>query len=221
MTNKIKELGRNLRTLGKGDAFWDELDEEIRSHYEMAIDDMIAAGHSKEEATRLARIQFGNELNIKEECMDAWYIRHVSNFIRDLKGAVKQLRENKLYTSTVLTILALCIGLNASAFMGIYTTLISPYIYPDSHEVVVIGKQNKTLNKKIRSISIPDFLDIEEQATQFAAIGLIDDSIVDVKLTDKPEFTNVAYVTEGAFEAASVSPLLGRYINKQDLEHFA
>ena len=43
-----------------------EIDEELRSHLEMRAEDNMAQGMTKEEASRDARLRFGNPVALKE-----------------------------------------------------------------------------------------------------------------------------------------------------------
>ena len=54
------------------EARYTELDEEIRSHFAMAVRDRIARGESPDEAHAAARREFGNVAHVKEVTRDAW-----------------------------------------------------------------------------------------------------------------------------------------------------
>jgi hypothetical protein len=48
-----------------------EIEDELRSHLEMRIDDNIATGMSAEEARRDALLRFGNLSSTREQTMEA------------------------------------------------------------------------------------------------------------------------------------------------------
>jgi hypothetical protein len=43
-----------------------ELDEEIRAHFRMAVEERVACGESHEDAERAVRREFGNEARVRE-----------------------------------------------------------------------------------------------------------------------------------------------------------
>jgi ParB-like chromosome segregation protein Spo0J len=54
---------RNLWRQGRVDA---EIEEELRAHIEMAMEDGVRAGMTEEQARRAARVRFGNPVTVKE-----------------------------------------------------------------------------------------------------------------------------------------------------------
>jgi len=56
----------------------DEIDEEVRAHLQMAVQERIGRGESAEEAERNARREFGNELLIRETTREMWSLPSLS-----------------------------------------------------------------------------------------------------------------------------------------------
>ena len=65
---KVRSLLRNLFLSRRVDA---ELDQEVRSHLGMLIEENTRAGMSPEEAQRAARIELGGIEQVKEQVRDA------------------------------------------------------------------------------------------------------------------------------------------------------
>ena len=61
-----------LRWLFRRGRIEGDLDTEIRSHFEMAIAERIAAGEDPESARLAAINEFGNVLQAKEGARDVW-----------------------------------------------------------------------------------------------------------------------------------------------------
>ncbi|MEM6797723.1 MAG: permease prefix domain 1-containing protein, partial [Acidobacteriota bacterium] len=70
-----EDLAYRWRALTGRPRFEDELDEELRFHLEMEIEQRMAAGESRERATRAARLEFGAPEAVKESVRDAWGVR--------------------------------------------------------------------------------------------------------------------------------------------------
>jgi hypothetical protein len=49
----------------------DELDEELRFHFDRQVEKLMRSGMSEQEAKRTARLDFGGHEQIKEDCREA------------------------------------------------------------------------------------------------------------------------------------------------------
>src|ERR1051325_8353728 len=93
-----------------------ELDEEIRSHFSMAVADHIARGESPDDALAAVRREFGNVTHVKEVTREMWGAVWVDRLAQDLRYAVRSLRRAPVFASVAITTLALGIGVNTAMF---------------------------------------------------------------------------------------------------------
>src|SRR5579864_7434264 len=73
---------------------YDELSEEIREHLEEKIEDLVANGISREEATYAARREFGNVTLIEEDSREVWRWPTIENVFMDVRFGARMLRRN-------------------------------------------------------------------------------------------------------------------------------
>ena len=80
-----------LRALLRRGAVEQELDEELRFHFEQQVEKLVASGMAVEEARRQARLAIGGTEQIKEECRDARGARFAETVVQDLRFALRSL----------------------------------------------------------------------------------------------------------------------------------
>src|SRR5580698_7206038 len=115
-----------------------EIDEELRSHLEMRVEDNCASGMSREEARRDALLRFGNPTTIKEKVTAADAALGLDGFGADVRYAVRQLRRSPGFAWTSVAILALGIGACTAIFSAIKPNLLDSLPYPHAKQLMMI-----------------------------------------------------------------------------------
>src|SRR4029077_1439399 len=90
-------------------------------------------GMTEEEAKRRARLAFGGNEQIKEDCREARGTAFFELTLQDTKYAVRQLWANPTFSLVMILTLALSIGANSAIFSVIDGVLLKrlPYQQPD------------------------------------------------------------------------------------------
>src|SRR4051812_17662096 len=101
---------RRITNLWRRERLDADIEEELRSHLEMAAEDAERVGMSPEEARLAARRRFGNELLIRERTAEADIALALDDVWRDLRHAFRQLGRAPAFTATAVVTLALGIG---------------------------------------------------------------------------------------------------------------
>ena len=127
------DLRFRLRALFRRDAREDELNDELRFHFEQEVEKYKKSGASDEEAKRRARLAFGGHEQVKEDIREAQGTSWIENALQDLRYAVRQLRTNPTFSVVIILTLALSIGANSAIFSVIHGVLLKtlPYREPD------------------------------------------------------------------------------------------
>jgi len=116
-----------------------ELEAEMESHLQLAIDEMVEHGASPEEARRRALIQFGGIQQARERHREARGVMQVDILLQDLKYTARKLRRELGFTAIAVLILALGIGANVAVFSVVNTIMLRPLPFPNAQELAWIA----------------------------------------------------------------------------------
>ncbi|MDQ2856748.1 MAG: ABC transporter permease, partial [Acidobacteriota bacterium] len=101
-----------------------ELDEEIRTHLEMQIEDHRRQGMSADEARYAAMRKFGGVDQIKETYRDRRGVPWLETFLLDVRYGFRMLRRTPGTTAVAVLSLALGIGANTALFTAVDAVLL-------------------------------------------------------------------------------------------------
>jgi putative ABC transport system permease protein len=112
-----------------------ELDDEIRGHLAINIQQRIERGEDPVSARRAALQEFGYVPAVRDRMRRVWYSRwydEAAALARDIRFAFRSLLRAKTLTTTVVVTLALGIGANAAIFSVVRSVLLRPLVNRES-----------------------------------------------------------------------------------------
>jgi putative ABC transport system permease protein len=149
-----------------------QLDEEVQSHLDLAIQDRIDRGETPEHAATAARQEFGNVLLIKETVRDMWGWRPIEEFWQDLGYARRALWRAPAFTIAAVLTLSLGIGANTSMFSIVRAVVLRPLPFADPDRLVAVRELDvRSATPRPVSVSWPNFLDWRAQTRMLEAIA--------------------------------------------------
>lgn len=116
----------------------EELDAELRSHLEMAVQDRVERGETPEEAKAAVRHEFGNVGLIKEVTREMWGWVWLEQLLQDIRYGLRFLRRGPGFTAVAVLTLALGIGAGTAIFSAVNPILFEPLPYPYAERVTMI-----------------------------------------------------------------------------------
>ncbi len=145
-----------------------DLDDEIRTHIAMEVDENLEDGMELDEARHAAQRRFGNVALTQEDSRGVWFFRWLDDFAKDLRFAVRMLIKNRGFSAVAIISLALGFGLNTTIFTVVNAVLLNPLPVRDVSRLVELDTvDTKTrvtqLNFAKLGMSFPNFEDYRRQ----------------------------------------------------------
>ncbi len=192
-----------------------ELDEELRFHLEMQIEDNLRAGMDPQEARYAALRSFGAIEPMKETYRERRTFAWVEATAQDLRYAVRALRKSPGFTLTAVTVLALAIGANTAMFSVLNAVLLRPLPYPSPNELVMLWSEIPGQGARERSA----YWNIEQwrsQSGSFAEMAFLDGVTATLRSSDVEERISAVRTTPNLFRLLGVQPLHGRVFTPEE-----
>ena len=192
-----------------------ELDEELRSHLEMAARERAEQGEDVKDAERAARREFGNVGLVKEVTQDAWGGRWLRDVADDARYGLRMLLKNPGFAIVAILSLALGIGATTAVFSVVYGVLVNPYPYANSDRMVHLTVRDNAGNRRFVNLNGPQLQQLRQARSVESAAGMEGWNLTTTE-GDLPEDVQAVYLTSNAFIHFGVPTLLGRGLLPSD-----
>src|SRR2546429_1804382 len=194
-----------------------ELSEVIREHLEEKIEELVAGGMSRKEATYAARREFGNVTLVEEDSRTVWRWPSVENLLMDIRYSVRMLRKSPTFCAVAVLTLALGIGANTAIFSCINAWINNPLPYPQSDRLMVFATNEKKSGWTGEHVTSPaDFFDFQKQNTSFEQSVAWTGASLNLTGDGSPELVDGGRVTWNFFDTLGAKPILGRTFTPDD-----
>jgi len=183
------------------------MEDEMRFHLEMQIEQNLASGMAAEEACYAARRQFGNQTWLKEASREMWSLNSIETLIQDLRFGARMLRKNPGFTAVAALTLALGIGANTAIFSVVNGVLLRALPYNEPERLVMVWAdrpiQQAQTGLPDSPVAVADFVDWRNQNQVFEQMAALYARRMNLTGGGEPESV------VGLRASASLFPLLG------------
>jgi putative ABC transport system permease protein len=138
----------------------------------------------------------------------------MTNFLQDLRYALRMLARSPGFTLVAILTLALGIGANTAIFSVVNAVLLRPLPYPESNRLVFLGEWSEQVPEM--SISMANFNDWRNQNKVFESMVAYQNDNVVLTGRGEPERLRLRRITAGFFPTLRVKPILGRELTPED-----
>jgi macrolide transport system ATP-binding/permease protein len=209
---RLRSLFRHRRVEG-------ELDEELQFHLEHKIAEGIAAGLPPRAARQWALRAMGGLEQQKEEMRDQRRVHWLTDFLADLRYAVRSLRRTPGLTAFVVLTLAVGIGMTATPFSMVDALIFRPYPVPNPEDVVSLVSTSR--DNSYDGFSYREYVDIRDSSKSYD--GVIANTITrstgfSAEPGTTPRVKGGILVSGNYFSVLGVEPTLGRGFRRDEDE---
>jgi len=217
MEHWVFTLPLRLKSIFRRTRVESELDEELQFHLDRKIEEGVAQGLSPNEARRRALRAMGGLDQRREEIRDARGIHWLTDFVNDVRYAVRSLRRTPGLTAVVVITIGLGIGMTATPFSMLDALVFRPYPVPHPRRVVILVSTSH--DKNLDNFSYREYVDIRDNTKSYdgvianaplAGVGFASE------LGATPRVRGGMLVSGNYFDVLGVVPQLGRGFRKDE-----
>jgi putative ABC transport system permease protein len=195
-----------------------ELDDEVRFHLEMQIEDNLKAGMNEATARYAALRSFGSLELMKETYRERRTFALVETTARDLRYAARTIRKSPGFAMTAVAVLALAIGANTAMFSVLNAILFRPLPYRSPEQLAMLWTEDPTQNFREGRSALSDAEQWRSQSQSFADMATFD--AVNTTLTGAEGVEEIigASISPNLLPLLGVRPVLGRSFSTEEAE---
>jgi putative ABC transport system permease protein len=211
----LQTMVGGLRSLFRKKRVEKELDDELRGFLDMAAEEKMKQGMSREEALRNVRLERGSLEVSREVVRTAAWESIVETSWQDLRYAARMLRKSPGFTSVAILTLALGIGANTAIFSVVQGVLLAPLPYHEPDRLLTVWLNNFHLNSPTY-LSYRDFMDWEHAAPPFEKMSAFARRSFDLSSPGNPEHLEGSEISSSFLSTLGVRLALGREFSAEE-----
>jgi len=216
-SDTIRTLLSRIASLFSSRKLDSDLDEELRAHIDLAVEEHMTLGMSRKQARVQALRDFGGITQIRETYRTHRGFPIFDQFARDLRFGIRQLLRSPGFALTAILTLALGLGANTAVFSLINGLLLRPLPVPHASQLAVLRYDRSDMPGTAGySFCEPIFRVLEKQRAPFQDLAAFTASTLQVRNNSAVVEIQGTLVSGEFFRALETPPFLGRYLTSED-----
>jgi predicted permease len=204
LANFVYTIPLRLRSAFRRNDVEQDLDDELRFHIEQQTAQNVARGMSAAAARAAALRAMGGVERQKDDIRDTRRVEVVENVRRDVRHALRSLRQQRGYAFAAVLTLTLGIGANTAIFSVVRGVLLKELPYANPRGLVTLGYGRGS------TVAAGVLLDWKDASRSFSHIGAEEYWTPSLTRSEQPEQITAVRVTADMLPMLGVKPLLGR-----------
>ncbi len=210
-----------LKQLFSRRRLYNDLSDEMQQHLEEKIEELVAGGVSRREASAAARRAFGNVTLMEQDSRDVWCWPSLESLFADVRYALRTLRKSPGFTATAIVTLALGIGANTAIFMLLDAIRLRSLPVQDPQELAEVritdsGHQGMGLNQQYGELTRPLWQEIRDHQQSFSGVFAWSVNLRYVGRGSEMRHFHELRVSGDFFRVLGVRPFRGRLLMPED-----
>jgi hypothetical protein len=203
------------RFLFRRNTFNADMADEFAFHMQARTEDLMRSGFARDEARRMAQLEFGSKERYSAECRESRGWHWADEMTRDVRYAWRNLRQSPAFCAAAIVPLALGLAAVAVMFAVVNTILLRPLPFARPDRVVSIS-QNIPFLSAAPTVVTADEFQLWQKSGLFESAAILDAVQYTLEGQGRPERIYGTAVTPDFFDVFKLQPMIGRGFSPAD-----
>ena len=195
-----------------------ELDEEIRAHIRMAIQDRVRAGEDPIQARREVMREFGGVARTMEDTRAVWRWQWLEQTRTDARFAIRTLAKSPGFAAAAILSLALGVGATTALISVLHHVAFRPLAFEAPDRLAIAWSLDPRVTPPIAPASFPDWQDWRTGTHRFSTLAAFRNRPGFLLRGDGAEQVELHEVSPDFLPALGIAPALGRLWSEGEAE---
>jgi len=202
-----------------------DIEAELATHLDLAIEDNLERGLPLDEARRLALISIGGMEQAKDRHREARGLMKLDILLQDLRYTFRTLSRDRAFTAAAVLILALGIGANIAVFSVVNTLMLRPLPFPNAQQLVWIAPPPTKCGLSCATYSTDAYDEFRAYSRSYQDVtgyyAFSSEGNLSLNMGNAPVPATGIAVIANFFEVLGVKPAMGRLFTADDARNGA
>jgi putative ABC transport system permease protein len=218
MINRLRQSFHRLLSIFQRSRMEQDLDAELASHLELAMEENRERGMSAEEARRQALVSVGGIQQAREQHREARGLPALDTFFQDMRYAARGILKSPGFNVAAVVTLAMGIAVNTTIFSMVSGFLLRrpPGREPERVLVITSISPARGFVPDANPVSAPNFLAWRSASNLFESMAADEGRVYNLTQQGQTTAKSAAAVSPEYFSVIGADPQLGRVFRAGD-----